>query len=184
MSEITNELSGDLIAHDCDVIVQQRFTRKTHGLSQTIARRLGVDLYAQRAGPSANLASSESSAVPGSTTLCAVELSNQEDYVGPRYVACLFAQYAPGSLRTRYPFYEEVKAARSVTESAALREEWFAQALDALALKLTAAGLKHVAFPHGIGCGLAGGAWPRYRAMIERWAAANPYLRVDIVKLA
>ena len=32
-----------------------------------------------------------------------------------------------------------------------------------------------VAFPTGIGCGLAGGYWPDYLAILERWAATVPF---------
>jgi hypothetical protein len=39
-----------------------------------------------------------------------------------------------------------------------------------------------VAFPHGIGCGLAGGDWREYRAALERWADSVPF-SVYTVKL-
>jgi O-acetyl-ADP-ribose deacetylase (regulator of RNase III) len=43
--------------------------------------------------------------------------------------------------------------------------------------------LRSVAFPHGIGCGLAGGCWPLYRSMIAAFAAKVPDVEVVIYKL-
>ena len=37
------------------------------------------------------------------------------------------------------------------------------------------------AFPYKIGCGLAGGKWSKYEAMIEAFAEANPDVEVTIV---
>ena len=58
------------------------------------------------------------------------------------------------------------------TESPAARERWFAAALDALTEAVrtdeTYANLP-ISFPHGIGCGLAGGNWEHYLAMIEKF---------------
>jgi len=44
-------------------------------------------------------------------------------------------------------------------------------------------GLESVAFPHSIGCGLAGGDWAAYRAAIERFAVRNPAISVVVVRL-
>ena len=41
-----------------------------------------------------------------------------------------------------------------------------------------------VAFPHQIGCGLAGGNWATYEAMLEDFAAAHPHIRCYICTLA
>jgi hypothetical protein len=41
-----------------------------------------------------------------------------------------------------------------------------------------------VAFPHGIGCGLAGGDWELYRAAIEELAQTAPSTLVLVVRLA
>lgn len=40
----------------------------------------------------------------------------------------------------------------------------------------------HVAFPYGIGCGLAGGNWEEYRTVLEEFAEANPQYAIVIVK--
>ena len=63
------------------------------------------------------------------------------------------------------------------------REAWFAQALDELA-RQPAIAQRHqsIAFPAEIGCGLAGGDWAAYHAMLERFARGNPQVRVVIVR--
>lgn len=167
--------SGDLLESDADVLVQQCncLTRTSKGLSAAIAQRLGVDPYAQRSGT--NVADATSTSQPGSVSLHAVRGRPQQQ------VACLYAQYAPGSCRRTYASYERVKQERGVEESAALREQWFEACLGALAAQLGPE-VRSVAFPHGIGCGLAGGSWPRYCAMLERWAASVPFA-VSIVTM-
>ena len=44
-------------------------------------------------------------------------------------------------------------------------------------------GIRGVAFPDHIGCGLAGGDWQRYHSMISQFAACNPQLEVCIYQL-
>lgn len=172
-----NLVDGDLLSHACDVIVQQCncITLKSLGLSKSIAQKLGVDPYALRRRDSTikTVADVESSAEPGTVSIHAGTTA---------YVACLYAQYAPGTCRKRYQSYERIMALRNISESAEIREQWFRQALDALAHQLNQHNLKHVAFPYGIGCGLAGGEWSRYVAMIEQWSAMHPDLSVDIVR--
>lgn len=62
-------------------------------------------------------------------------------------------------------------------DSAAQRQQWFQECLDAVAQQDS---IQEVAFPYGIGCGLAGGSWFDYLEMITRWAARNPHLSVFI----
>ena len=173
------EVQGNLLQHDADVLVQQCncVTRRPLGLSAAIAAQLGVNPYAERSG-AGSVADAASSVVPGTISLHAVP----NDPSGRR-VACLYAQYAPGSARKIYPVYERVKQERGIQETPQLREQWFAACLAALAVELDRLALRRVALPHGIGCGLAGGAWPRYRAMIEAWAAQHPRLQVTVVKI-
>jgi O-acetyl-ADP-ribose deacetylase (regulator of RNase III) len=42
---------------------------------------------------------------------------------------------------------------------------------------------KSIAFPFGIGCGLAGGDWTRYFKLIKHWAKNNPKTKVFVYKL-
>ena len=69
----------------------------------------------------------------------------------------LFGQHAPGRPKGNSGF-----------DSRAARLEWFRQGLAAIA-KLP--GLESLAFPAQIGCGLAGGDWPSFRAALEAFAA-------------
>lgn len=169
---------GDLLECDAQVLAQQCncITRHSHGLSAAIAKRLGVNPYASRTGQSRNVADPESSAVPGTVSLhCTAD---------GRFVACLYAQWAPGTTRKRYPSYERAAAERGIHEDAGARQAWFAQCLEVLGQEVDQRGLTSVAFPHQIGCALAGGSWSVYREMLEAWAAARPHLSVRIVKLA
>ena len=47
------------------------------------------------------------------------------------------------------------------------REQWFAQCLEELG---QCDSYQNLAFPYQIGCGLAGGNWSRYLAMIQDFA--------------
>jgi len=75
-----------------------------------------------------------------------------------RFVINLVGQFYPG----------KPKNPDSERDGYAARERAFA---EALARVLEIPDLKSVAFPSGIGCGLAGGDWKRYRAMIEQFAS-------------
>jgi O-acetyl-ADP-ribose deacetylase (regulator of RNase III) len=79
----------------------------------------------------------------------------------------LFGQYYPGP-------------AKYNKDSAKLREQWFKQCLTEIA-KLD--GIKSVAFPWRIGCGLAKGNWNHYKTMIDDFANQNPHMTVFIYKL-
>lgn len=76
-------------------------------------------------------------------------------------------------------------------ESKASRELWFKEALRNLsgAIKRNGASVDSkgnkitIGFPHGIGCGLAGGNWVNYRRMIHNFAKEVPGHKVIIVKL-
>ena len=83
---------------------------------------------------------------------------------GERYVCAMFAQLNPG------------KPKKGDTSSQ--REGWFKECLGRISLKK---GVKSVAFPYKIGCGLAGGNWVAYSSMIEKWAEENPNIKVKII---
>eukprot|EP00729_Bicosta_minor_P018779 gene18779-11104_t len=66
-------------------------------------------------------------------------------------------------------------------DSAVDRERYFQQGLDAIA---AIPNLTSVAFPHLVGCGLAGGKWKSYRAMLNAFAEqVAPSATVYIVRL-
>jgi uracil-DNA glycosylase len=78
-------------------------------------------------------------------------------------VISLFAQYYPGEPSNRKK------------DTAANREGWFKEALRKVK------GIKSIAFPYKIGCGLAKGDWSIYEAMIVDFAAKHPKIKVLIV---
>lgn len=86
---------------------------------------------------------------------------------GERLVVNLFGQYYPG--RSRFD-----------NDSADKRRVWFQTCLAQVA---GIPGLTSVAFPHGIGCGAAGGHWPEYHRMLAAFAATVPHVRVVLYKL-
>jgi hypothetical protein len=73
-------------------------------------------------------------------------------------------------------FFAQVSPGKSKIEN---REALFQQCLDAFQPPEGSS----IAFPFGIGCGLAGGLWPNYFTMINTWAMKNPSLKVFIYKL-
>jgi len=93
--------------------------------------------------------------------------------VGSRpLVLNMFAQFEmgpPGKYRRVTPMPDD---------NAAERVAWFGECLARIAqLKLPS-----VAFPHEIGCGLAGGNWPTYNQMLVSFAQANPRTEVFICR--
>ena len=71
----------------------------------------------------------------------------------------VFGQHGPGKPKG---------GADGAFDSRAARLGWFAQGLAAIA---RIPHLRSVAFPFQIGCGLAGGDWPSFRAALEAFAA-------------
>jgi hypothetical protein len=84
----------------------------------------------------------------------------------PYGVINVFAQYYPGAVQTYCDFEQD---------SRTLREQWFRQCLNAIA---ELPGIRSIALPLGMGCGLGGGRWAVYEAYIAAWARAHPELRV------
>jgi len=72
-----------------------------------------------------------------------------------RYIVNLMGQYYPGG-----PSDEEI-------DTAEVRQQYFYQALQKLA---TLPNLESVAFPAGIGCGIAAGNWNWYKGTINNFS--------------
>jgi hypothetical protein len=85
---------------------------------------------------------------------------------------------------TIYSIYGQLNGGGSGEEpdSAADRKAYFEQGLDYI--KTQVPGLKSIAFPEGIGCGIGGGHWPTYKKMIHKFARDMPSCSVYIVSLA
>lgn len=80
----------------------------------------------------------------------------------------LYGQWFPG-------------VANSRLDNAEQRLKWFKQGLVELASKLRSETTLCIAFPENIGCGLAGGSWPLYKAEIRQWAEQHPNWQCVIV---
>ena len=79
------------------------------------------------------------------------------DGEGQRYVIALLGQYFPGSVRYFNSKKDGIKA----------RQNYFYQGLWKIA---QIPSLESVAFPHGIGCGVAGGDWDTYYRILQNFA--------------
>jgi len=105
-------------------------------------------------------------------------------------VVNLYGQFSPGKPKTpedisgdkwekQFATAKEAGLlALIAADSSEERLQWFRQSLEGLPEKLR--GQPSIAFPSGIGCGLAGGDWEEYLTAIEEFADANPRIRVVI----
>jgi len=59
------------------------------------------------------------------------------------------------------------------------RQMWFLECLQRIS---EIPGIRSIAFPWGIGCGLAGGDWTIYQGIIEKWALDHPGIKVMLCK--
>jgi hypothetical protein len=152
-----------------DAIVQQSncVGCDGRGLAAAIAEKLPYgDTYKDRRPmpPARKFAIPEDRAVPGSI---AVRRGS-----GPAVVS-LFAQFEMGPAMK----YRRVRPEPAGGDTKANRLRWFKEGLA----KLAAEGFRRVAFPHEIGCALAGGSWREYEAAIAAYGAANPEVEILIV---
>jgi len=167
---------GDLFenTHRYAILVQQCncVTTKAHGLSLDIARTFGsyANPYAKRRnmGQHANLANPWDRPDPGT-----VELLRDENDPSHPVVACVYGQWSPGALTSAsLPSAYPLAPGETSTETALLRERWFSMGLAQLAERVRERFHEPVtiAFPYHIGCGLAGGDWSKYSAIIAGFA--------------
>jgi hypothetical protein len=166
------EAEGDILLYEkADYIVQQCncLTVRGHGLSASITEKFPeADPYAKRRPMGArNLAVVDDRPEPGTI-----------DVFGR--IVCLYGQWRPGRFGTTY-FYRYPESPEGV-ESPNLRIEWFRRGLVALVDRIGSDKKATIAFPDHIGCGLAGGNWTLYRAVIEWFAMSYPNLSIVIVK--
>ena len=156
-----HHVRGDLLAHDADYIVHQCNCRTTRawGLAYSLFGSFPhADTYTVPSD--LKLAPMPPKRVPGTFTL------HGGPGTGLRGVINLYGQDAPGKA--------------SAAETKAQRLTWFQNALLQLA---DVPNLKSVAFPHGIGCGLAGGTWAQYEAALVEFAVLVPETEVYIVRM-
>lgn len=98
-----------------------------------------------------------------------------------RYVIALFGQYYPGKHSyDAIEKYNDTFVFAKSSDSLVSREMYFQTGLRLISL---IDGIKSVAFPWQIGCGLAGGDWVSYSNMIQNFAKNNPMIETSIYKL-
>ena len=151
---------GDLCGATEQFILQQCCctATKAHGLSATLAAAFPRSCpYAGRRN------------IPGRSD-CAIFADRPRVgsivVLGARRVVSLFGQYGPGRPAAYYK--------GSVPDTAAARLDYFREGLRAVRALRPAS----IALPLRIGCGLAGGHWPAYRAALEEFARAAPRMRI------
>ncbi len=153
-----------------EIIVQQCCCTavRPHGLSETLAVAFPHgNAYAKRRPIRArvNCATPEDRSEPGTIDILG-------DGITKRKIACLYGQYAMGKPGKYHSDH-------GVSDSATDRLAFFASGLQHLAEAAPAS----VAFPFKIGCGLAGGNWKLYEAMLTTFAENNPGITVAIYTL-
>lgn len=150
---LTFVFEGDLLESDAQIIAQQCncSSKKAKGLSYSIAKRF----------PYADFYSNRKK---HSTAGTIKVVGNKKR--GERFVVAMFAQYSPG------------KPPLSIDDNRDQRASWFSDCLHKIA---NIKGLKSIAFPYNIGCGLAGGDWGMYLSMLKNFACRNSEVSVTII---
>lgn len=109
--------------------------------------------------------------------LGSIEVCELKDSDRPKIV-CLYAQLGPGK-----PNQANKKwAIKASADTAEKRLAYFKQCLASLARHATAGQWKSIAFPHKIGCSLAGGDWDSYSLALDEFAKTLPDVKVVIYK--
>lgn len=155
---------ADLLEVNADCIVQQCncVTLNAQGLAASIASKYAyADLYGRRTGRNAFCATPATQEAPGTCILA----EPPPGVTGP-VVACLMGQVAPGTPSSSARRY----GVPSGTDNIQCRLNYFQSALNELADACQREHWKLVAFPFRIGCGLAGGSWPDYLAMLQEFS--------------
>ena len=177
--DVTQWTEADAIVHQCNCL-----TVKAHGLSAQIARKYPwADVYRYRRSQESsrrpfwrpgvrNLAIPEDQKEPGTIQILRnpeidiVKNSNGETHLVPKKpdVIALYAQWNFGKGKKGCGPCKMCSPYRDTPQE---RERWFAQCLEELG---QCDSYQNLAFPYQIGCGLAGGNWSRYLAMIQDFA--------------
>jgi O-acetyl-ADP-ribose deacetylase (regulator of RNase III) len=157
--------SGDLLTAKEEYIVHQcNCTSSTAaGLAQAITTKFPYAAPYVRRRPNPTQRSRclpEDASKPGTIQVWRSPSTETPHFIG------LYAQEGPGK-----PYAADSRSAR---------EEWFRSCLG-LIEKI--AGVKSIALPWQIGCGLAGGDWSVYEEMIWEWAENHLDVSVVVYKL-
>jgi len=181
------EIEGDLLNAGEPVIVQQLncLCVRGHGLSASIAKKFPyADVYgARRALGKRNLAIPEDQGIPGTISVSYPDTSRTDNSVNGHnpIVIGLYGQYDYGkpAVTGGKKYNKRTSLAQDNYE---LRTQWFAEALENLQIWLIDHQISAIAFPYGIGCGLAGGDWQIYSKLLNKFSEQVP-CKVLIYKL-
>jgi len=155
---------GNLLQIRTDVICHQCNCKTSHskGLAQAIFSAFpSCDVYRSIAPRDRKVG----------TCVLTTPTENPESLPFKR-IAHLFAQESPGKCRAVLCWKQERKMVGQSPleeETPLKREEWFASALRHLDHSVSPTAT--IAFPYLIGCGLAGGNWPRYLKILMEFAS-------------
>ena len=176
------EIEGDLLdyagasadgsfANADTYIVQQCCCVSTYtaGLSQAIAKKWpALNPYKSRkAIPGTRRATLETRAEPGTAAILRSGSAN---------LVCLYGQYGPG----KPSLYEDAEI-EPYDDGPKARLGFFKWALEDMSSTIEDGSTLY--FPHGIGCGLAGGNWAAYKSALVVFARTHPSYNVVVVKL-
>ncbi len=140
------EAREEYIAHQCNCC-----TVTAHGLSAVIAKKYPwADVYSQRAAIGTRNCAKQRD-VPGTIKIV-------ESPANSRKIICMFAQWTPGKPGAYTKYYPA-----DYSDTPIDRQNYFAQCLE----EIEKLGIKKVAMPYLIGCGLGGGSWKIYKKMIS-----------------
>lgn len=152
--------NGNILDSSAKYIAHQTNCISTHsaGLAKQIFERFPyADVYSERA--LANHADA-----PGTIAI-------RGDGKDHRFIIGMMAQYFPGA-----PKYPE-----STKDGALARKRYFFSCLEHIS-KIP--DLESIAFPYGIGCGMAGGDWKWYEEVLEKFANyLGDEVSVDLYRL-
>jgi len=157
--------TGDILTAKEEYIVHQCncTTSTSAGLAAAISSKFpNAAPYANRRPDPTRLSRClpEDAAKPGT-----IQIWRSPEPETPNFIG-LYAQYGPGK-----PSGEDSKGTR---------EEWFRLCMELVA---EVEGVKSIALPWRIGCGLAGGDWETYEGIITEWAKNHKDIQVVIYKL-
>lgn len=142
-----------IIVHQCNCITQYG-----KGLSHEIFKKYPyANTYCLRVNTSIR-------SIPG--TIDIKEDTKQTN----RIIVNLYGQYYPNVGKYKGDLMED-------------RIRYFQSGLDAIKDYCKLKNKNTLAFPYGIGCGLAGGNWEIYESMLKTFAEKNNTLRIRLYKL-
>ena len=172
---------GNLLDSTEQFIVQQTCCTaiKPHGLSACIAAKWpSCNPYSSRRKAKGNWAIADDRPTPGT-----IQLMDTDTDKGTT-VICAFAQYChgkPGVYKHKDPL--GLPHTDSLEDRFRYFQDCLLQISTLLQTKPTDTKQQTIAFPYRIGCGLAGGSWPRYEAELKAWSDANPAFDVKLYQL-